>query len=115
MFFFMVYDQNYHNCSTLVIKWNNCGNVHKKLAPASQVAGRTYLTNLKRAWSANFKMVWYVVLRPLRPELDGQLGWSNKLYMDDVPWKLPQLFYFKKVLNQNRNQKQPQQWPNLGI
>jgi hypothetical protein len=25
---------------------------------------------LKRAWSANFKMVWYVLLRPLRPELD---------------------------------------------
>jgi hypothetical protein len=21
-------------------------------------------------------------------------SWSNKLYMDDVPWKLPQLFYF---------------------
>jgi hypothetical protein len=34
---------------------------------------RTYLTILKRAWSANFKMVWYVVLRRLRPELDGQL------------------------------------------
>jgi hypothetical protein len=34
---------------------------------------RTYLTILKRAWSANFKMVWYVVLQPLRPELDGQL------------------------------------------
>jgi hypothetical protein len=34
---------------------------------------RTYLTILKRAWSANFKMVWYVLLRPLRPELDGQL------------------------------------------
>jgi hypothetical protein len=31
-----------------------------------------YLTILKRAWSANFKMVWYVLLRPLRPELDGQ-------------------------------------------
>jgi hypothetical protein len=26
----------------------------------------------KRAWSANFKMVWSVLLRPLRPELDGQ-------------------------------------------
>jgi hypothetical protein len=26
----------------------------------------------KRAYSANFKMVWYVFLRPLRPELDGQ-------------------------------------------
>jgi hypothetical protein len=22
-------------------------------------------------WSANLKMVWYVLLRPLRPELDG--------------------------------------------
>jgi hypothetical protein len=33
---------------------------------------RTYLNILKRAWSANFKMVWYVLLRPLRPELNGQ-------------------------------------------
>jgi hypothetical protein len=31
---------------------------------------RTYITILKRAWSANFKMVWYVLLQPLRPELD---------------------------------------------
>jgi hypothetical protein len=28
--------------------------------------------SLGRAWSANFKMVGYVLLRPLRPELDGQ-------------------------------------------
>jgi hypothetical protein len=27
------------------------------------------VTILKRAWSANFKMVWYVLLRPLRQEL----------------------------------------------
>jgi hypothetical protein len=33
---------------------------------------RTYLTILERAWSANFKMVWHVRLRPLRPELNGQ-------------------------------------------
>jgi hypothetical protein len=33
---------------------------------------RTYLTILERACSANFKMVWYVLLRPLRPELNGQ-------------------------------------------
>jgi hypothetical protein len=32
----------------------------------------TYLTILERAWSANFKMVWYVLLQPLRPELNGQ-------------------------------------------
>jgi hypothetical protein len=40
---------------------------------------RTYLTILKRAWSANFKMVWYILLRPLRPELDGRpsFSWSN--------------------------------------
>jgi hypothetical protein len=40
---------------------------------------RTYLTILKRTWSANFKMVWYILLRPLRPELDGRpsFGWSN--------------------------------------
>jgi hypothetical protein len=44
-----------------------------RLAPASEVTGsRTYLTILERAWTANFKMVWYVLLRPLRPELDGQ-------------------------------------------
>jgi hypothetical protein len=24
------------------------------------------------AWFANYKMVWFVLLRPLRPELDGQ-------------------------------------------
>jgi hypothetical protein len=44
-----------------------------RLAPASEVTGRrTYLTILKRAWSANFKMVWYVLQRPRRPKLDGQ-------------------------------------------
>jgi hypothetical protein len=33
-----------------------------RLAPASEVAGsRTYLTILERAWSADFKMVWYVL------------------------------------------------------
>jgi hypothetical protein len=37
---------------------------------------RTYLTILKRAWSANFKMVWYILLRPLRPVLDGRLSFS---------------------------------------
>jgi hypothetical protein len=30
---------------------------------------RTYPTILKMAWSANFKMVWYVLLRPLTPEI----------------------------------------------
>jgi hypothetical protein len=37
------------------------------------------ITILKRAWSANFKMVWYLLLRPLRPELDGRpsFSWSN--------------------------------------
>jgi hypothetical protein len=30
------------------------------------------ITILKRALSANFKMVWYVLLRPLRPELNSQ-------------------------------------------
>jgi hypothetical protein len=33
---------------------------------------KTYLTILEMAWSANLKMVWHVLLRPLRPELDGQ-------------------------------------------
>jgi hypothetical protein len=40
----------------------------------------TYLTILKRAWSANFKMVWYVLLRPLRPELDGRPSSENFNY-----------------------------------
>jgi hypothetical protein len=31
-----------------------------------------YVSIVTIAWSANFKMVWYVLLRPLRPELDGQ-------------------------------------------
>jgi hypothetical protein len=45
-----------------------------RLAPALEVTThmRTYLTILERAWSANFKMVWYVLLRPLRPELNVQ-------------------------------------------
>jgi hypothetical protein len=45
-----------------------------RLAPALEVTAcrRTYLTILERAWSANFKMVWYVLRRPLRPELNGQ-------------------------------------------
>jgi hypothetical protein len=38
---------------------------------------RTYLTILERAWSANLKMVWYVLLRPLRPEIDGQDPFQN--------------------------------------
>jgi hypothetical protein len=33
---------------------------------------RTYLAILESAGYALFKMVWYVFLRPLRPELDGQ-------------------------------------------
>jgi hypothetical protein len=43
-----------------------------RLAPASEVTRRTCLTILERAWSANFKMACYVLLRPLRRELDGQ-------------------------------------------
>jgi hypothetical protein len=43
------------------------------LSPASEVTGgNKYLTILERAWSANFKIVWYVLLRPLRPELNSQ-------------------------------------------
>jgi hypothetical protein len=40
---------------------------------------RTYLTIFKRAWSANFKMVWYILLRHLRSELDGRqsFSWSS--------------------------------------
>jgi hypothetical protein len=46
----------------------------QQLSDERLIRGRrkTYLTILKRAWSANFKMVWYVLLRPLRPKLDGQ-------------------------------------------
>jgi hypothetical protein len=38
---------------------------------------KTYLTILKRAWSANFKMVWYVFLQPLGPELEAAAGGQN--------------------------------------
>jgi hypothetical protein len=34
--------------------------------------GRQAPASEEMAWSANFKMVWYVLLRLLRPELDGQ-------------------------------------------
>jgi hypothetical protein len=45
-----------------------------RLAPASQVAGGLTLPFYKGdgRWSANLKMVRYVLLRPLRLELDGQ-------------------------------------------
>jgi hypothetical protein len=38
-------------------------NLHLMAGRASEVAARrrTYLAILKRAWSANFKMVWYVL------------------------------------------------------
>jgi hypothetical protein len=52
-----------------------CNDDQAKYWPSSSgLRGRrkTYLIILKRAWSANLKMVWYVLLRPLRPELDGQ-------------------------------------------
>jgi hypothetical protein len=43
------------------------------LAPASEVTGsRTYLTILESADNVLFKMVRYIFLRLLRPELDGQ-------------------------------------------
>jgi hypothetical protein len=41
-----------------------------RLALASEVTGGNTLP--LSAWSANFKMVWYVLLRPLRPELNSQ-------------------------------------------
>jgi hypothetical protein len=41
---------------------------------------RTYLIILKRAWSANFKMVWYVLLRRLRAELDVRPSSANFSY-----------------------------------
>jgi hypothetical protein len=36
------------------------------------VGRSTYLTILEMAWSVNFKMVWYDLLQPLKPELNGQ-------------------------------------------
>jgi hypothetical protein len=46
------------------------GPVHRTGRFFSGLRGRrrTYLTILKKTWSANFKMVWYIFLRPLRPE-----------------------------------------------
>jgi hypothetical protein len=41
-----------------------------RLAPTSEVAGGHTVPG--RAWFVNFRMVWYVLLQPLRPELDGQ-------------------------------------------
>jgi hypothetical protein len=46
--------------------------LHTKVGVFLVCHRRTCLTILERAWSANFKMVWYVLLQPLRPELDGQ-------------------------------------------
>jgi hypothetical protein len=43
-----------------------------RLASALEIAGGHTFPILKREWSANFIMVWCVLLRPLRPELDGQ-------------------------------------------
>jgi hypothetical protein len=46
------------------------------------VLHRGYHTILKRAWSPNFKMVWYVFLRPLRPELKvAVVRESHKLFL----------------------------------
>jgi hypothetical protein len=42
------------------------------LAPASEVAGSEDIPyHFKKGieWFANFKMVWYVLLRPLRPAI----------------------------------------------
>jgi hypothetical protein len=41
---------------------------------------RTYLTILKLADHALFKIVWYVLLQPLRPELDGRPSSANFSY-----------------------------------
>jgi hypothetical protein len=41
---------------------------------------RIYLTILKLADHALFKIVWYVLLRPLRPELDGRSSSANFSY-----------------------------------
>jgi hypothetical protein len=38
---------------------------------------RTYLTILESADHALFKMVRYVLLRPLRPEIDGQVPFQT--------------------------------------
>jgi hypothetical protein len=61
------------------VKWNwlpitNLFEVTADLRYGLRGRRRTYLTILKRAWSANFKMVWYVLLWLLRPELDLSKG-----------------------------------------
>jgi hypothetical protein len=48
-----------------------------RIALAFRGHRRTYLTILKLADHALFKMVWYVLLRPLRPELEGQDPFQN--------------------------------------
>jgi hypothetical protein len=51
------------------------------IAPLNSFSGRIprrqFNANFTRAWSANFKMVWYVLLQPLRPELDHALSSCN--------------------------------------
>jgi hypothetical protein len=79
--------ENYHKCTRQDIKAFYCAGFDDASLNCSSwisncdLRGRrsTYLTILKRAWSANFKMVWYILLRPLRPELDGRqsFSWSN--------------------------------------
>jgi hypothetical protein len=52
-----------------------------RLAPASKVAGsRTYLNIFKLADHALIKIVWYVLLQPLRLELDGRPLSANFSY-----------------------------------
>jgi hypothetical protein len=51
-----------------------------RLAPASKVAGGHTLPFYKLADHILFKIVWYVLLQPLRPELDGRPSSSNFSY-----------------------------------
>jgi hypothetical protein len=67
--------KNFGKIVGVFLVWHNRPQIWNGSWPSSSgLRGhrRTYLTILERAWSANFKMVWYVLLRPIRPELNGQ-------------------------------------------
>jgi hypothetical protein len=58
---------------------NNTRHLCQRLSQHSSLMAKSVTTRVTSgeardyAWSANFKMVWYVLLRPRRPELDDQL------------------------------------------
>jgi hypothetical protein len=102
---------NWTHCSKycIIVKFHHAFSILHQcmhLCPASlpgSLAGSdrsTYFTILKRAWSANFKMVRYVLLRPRRPELDNKDVEARRL-----PVFLHVLaVYLRRILRPQRSQ-----------